>query len=129
METIKGYSIGIVSSMLGLNQQTLRMYEQRGLIKPHRTSGNTRLYTDDDIETLKLIIHLTQDMGVNLSGVEIVLRLNRQITHLQDERKNLIKLLYEAGIIIQTLLDAQHPPTPALVKTSQSHLVKCLDIS
>lgn len=128
METIKGYSIGIVSSMLGVKQQTIRMYEQRGLLKPHRTGGNTRLYTDDDLQILKLILHLTQDMGVNLSGVELVFRLNRQLSQLQDERKQLLKLLFEAGEIIQNLIDSQHPPAPSLVRASKTHLVKCHDI-
>ncbi|MCX6645641.1 MAG: MerR family transcriptional regulator, partial [bacterium] len=72
------YPISVVAEMVGVHPQTLRLYEREGLLKPQRTSRHTRLYSEDDIERLKSIICLTQDMGVNLAGVEIILRMREQ---------------------------------------------------
>ena len=79
------YVISIVSEMLELHPQTLRQYERMGLVTPSRTMGNTRLYSDEDIERLKFIITLSKDMGVNLAGVEIILNMREQIEALQTQ--------------------------------------------
>jgi MerR family transcriptional regulator/heat shock protein HspR len=79
------YVISIVSEMLELHPQTLRQYERMGLVQPSRTMGNTRLYSDEDIERLKFIITLSKDMGVNLAGVEIILNMREQINELQSQ--------------------------------------------
>lgn len=79
------YVISIVSEMLELHPQTLRQYERIGLVTPSRTMGNTRLYSDEDIERLKFIITLSKDMGVNLAGVEIILNMREQIETLQAQ--------------------------------------------
>lgn len=73
------YVISIVSEMLELHPQTLRQYERMGLVTPSRTVGNTRLYSDEDIERLKFIMTLSKDMGVNLAGIEIILNMREQI--------------------------------------------------
>lgn len=77
------YTIGVVARMVDLHPQTLRNYEQIGLVVPHRTAGNIRLYSQREVERLHKINRLTQDLGVNLAGVEIILRLTGQIEDLQ----------------------------------------------
>ena len=69
----KYYMISVVAKNYGIHPQTLRLYEREGLLKPSRTEGNTRLYSEDDVRQLEVILNLTRDLGVNLAGVEIVL--------------------------------------------------------
>jgi len=78
------YTIGVVARMVDLHPQTLRNYEQIGLVVPHRTAGNIRLYSQRDVDRLHKINRLTQDLGVNLAGVEIILRMTEQIEALQS---------------------------------------------
>ena len=70
-----GYMISAVSEMYEIHPQTLRQYEREGLMKPSRSDGNTRLYTDDDLDRLEIILSLTRELGVNLAGVEIILNM------------------------------------------------------
>ena len=77
------FQISIVSRMIGLHQQTIRSYERVGLVKPHRTQGNTRLYSHADVERLRTVTRLVNDLGVNLAGVDVILRMTRQIEELQ----------------------------------------------
>lgn len=79
------FTIGVVARMLNLHPQTLRNYEQAGLIGPQRSDGNIRLYSEREIERLRKINRLTQELGVNLAGVEIILRMTEQIEALQEE--------------------------------------------
>lgn len=69
------YSIGVVSQMTGLHDQTIRQYEKLGLVRPQRSAGGTRRFSENDVRQLKAISSLTRDMGVNLAGVEIILRM------------------------------------------------------
>ena len=82
------YMISVAAELVGMHPQTLRMYEQRGLVNPKRTAGNTRLYSEADIERLQLIQKLTNDLGLNLAGVELVLRLEDELrkAHARIER-------------------------------------------
>jgi MerR family transcriptional regulator, heat shock protein HspR len=89
------YSIGTVARMYDIHQQSLRQYERLGLLVPNRTSGNTRMYSKHDIEKLETILSLTQDMGVNLAGVEIVLKLKNQIFELQSQMQELLNRVRE----------------------------------
>jgi MerR family transcriptional regulator/heat shock protein HspR len=73
------YMISVAAELVGMHPQTLRIYEQRGLVRPKRTAGNTRLYSDADVERLQLIQRLTTDLGLNLAGVELVLRLEDEL--------------------------------------------------
>ena len=93
------YLISIVSSMLNIHPQTLRQYERDGLISPSRTSGRMRLYSQRDIDRMKMILRLTRDLGVNIAGIDIILRLKeqmeemeREIEHLKDELRNVNRL-------------------------------------
>jgi len=85
----------VVAEMVGVHPQTLRLYEREGLIKPRRTDRQTRLYSESDVERLKSIMNLTQDMGVNLAGVEIILRMRQQMEEMQTVIEELLKRVYE----------------------------------
>ncbi|GAA9421954.1 helix-turn-helix transcriptional regulator [Helicobacter pylori] len=86
------YLISVVAKILGVHPQTLRQYEKEGLIEPSRTDGKMRLYSQRDIDKIKTILRLTRDMGVNLAGVDIILRLKEKL----DELDNLNKELQDA---------------------------------
>ena len=79
------YVISVVAERYQIHPQTLRLYEREGLLKPSRTQGNTRLYTDSDLERLEVILSLTRDMGVNLAGVEIVLNMREKMGEMQRQ--------------------------------------------
>ena len=79
------YLISVVASILDIHPQTLRQYEKEGLIEPSRTQGRMRLYSQRDIDRMKLILRLTRQMGVNLAGVDIILQLKEQIDDMQNE--------------------------------------------
>ena len=85
------YHISIVAEMVETHPQTLRMYERMGLINPQRTTNNIRLYSDADVEQVRRIQHLTQDLGVNLAGVEVVFKLLREMHRLQEEMDEAIE--------------------------------------
>ncbi len=79
------YPISVVANMLNIHPQTLRQYEREGLITPSRTQGRMRLYSQRNIDRMKLILRLTRQLGVNLAGVDIILRLKEQINEMQEE--------------------------------------------
>ena len=82
------YMISVAAELVGMHPQTLRIYEQKGLVRPKRTAGNTRLYSERDLERLRLIQQLTGELGLNLAGVELVLRLEDELrkAHARIER-------------------------------------------
>jgi MerR family transcriptional regulator/heat shock protein HspR len=83
------YLISVVASMLDIHPQTLRQYEREGLVEPSRTQGRMRLYSQRDIDRMKLILRLTRQMGVNLAGVDIILQLKEQMDNMQREIEQL----------------------------------------
>ena len=83
------YMIGIAAELIGVHPQTLRMYEQKDLLRPRKSIKNTRLYSQDDVELGRYIQKLTQEMGMNLAGVRKVLDLKKQIARLQSENRGL----------------------------------------
>ena len=84
MKERKGYyTIGVVSELFHVTPQTLRLYEEKGLISPSRSRGNKRLYDDNDLERLELVLRLTRELGINLAGVEVILNMSRRMTELQ----------------------------------------------
>src|SRR3989454_10742342 len=87
----KTYTISAVAEQFELHPQTWRLYEREGLLKPSRSEGNTRLYTEEDIERLELILNLTRDLGVNLAGVEVVLNMRRRLEEMQREMQEFIE--------------------------------------
>jgi MerR family transcriptional regulator/heat shock protein HspR len=87
------YMISAVAEQYAIHPQTLRLYEREGLLKPSRSEGNTRLYTDDDLERLEVILHLTRDLGVNLAGVEIILNMREKMGEMQIQIQEFISTL------------------------------------
>lgn len=85
--------ISAVAEQYGVHPQTLRLYEREGLLKPSRSEGNTRLYTDEDIERLEVILKLTRDLGVNLAGVEIILNMRARMEEMQRQMEEFIVTL------------------------------------
>jgi len=91
------YTIGVVSGILGIHPQTLRHYEKEGLITPFRTAGNTRFYSQKNIDDLHLVLRLTKELGVNLAGIDIILQLRRQLEGANLEIKTLQETLAIQG--------------------------------
>lgn len=87
--------ISAVSETYGIHPQTLRLYERLGLLKPSRSEGNTRLYTEADLERLEVILNLTRDLGVNLAGVEVILNMREKMRKMQLDLEELIAYLRE----------------------------------
>jgi len=87
------YMISSVAEQYAIHPQTLRLYEREGLLKPSRSEGNTRLYTDGDLERLEVILHLTRDLGVNLAGVEIILNMREKMSEMQAEIQEFVASL------------------------------------
>lgn len=84
-ETKRYHHISHVARVYNVHPQTLRLYEREGLLKPSRSDGNTRLYSDSDLVQLELILNLTRDLGVNLAGVEVVLNMRKKIEQIESE--------------------------------------------
>jgi MerR family transcriptional regulator/heat shock protein HspR len=114
------FSISRIAKLLHVHPQTLRFYERAGFVKPVRARGATRLYSHQDIARLRLILHLTRDMGVNLAGVEIILRMQGQLEHLQAEIEHLRQLL----VVQEQLHGVEKVQTQALIKATSRKLVK-----
>ena len=85
------YMISAVAESYDIHPQTLRLYEREGLLKPSRSEGNTRLYTQEDLERLEVILNLTRDLGVNLAGVEVILNMRQRLEEMQREMQEFIE--------------------------------------
>ena len=85
------YMISAVAESYDIHPQTLRLYEREGLLKPSRSEGNTRLYTQEDLERLEVILNLTRDLGVNLAGVEVILNMRQRLEEMQHEIQEFIE--------------------------------------
>ena len=91
----KYYMISVVAKSYGIHPQTLRLYEREGLLKPSRTEGNTRLYSDEDLKQLEVILNLTRDLGVNLAGIEIILNMRRRMEQMQADLNEFLRQVRE----------------------------------
>jgi len=89
----KYYHISNVARTYNIHPQTLRLYEREGLLKPSRSEGNTRLYSEDDLEQLELILNLMRDLGVNLAGVEVILNMRNKIEQIETEVNEFLKYI------------------------------------
>jgi MerR family transcriptional regulator/heat shock protein HspR len=118
-----GYMISAVAELYNLHPQTLRLYERVGLLKPSRSEGNTRLYTDADLERLEVILTLTREMGVNLAGIEIILNMREKISEMQRQMKAFAEFVqYELS---RDLHSVQHKPSrDALVRVPPSRVIR-----
>ena len=88
-----GYMISSVAELYQIHPQTLRLYERQGLLKPSRSNGNTRLYTDDDIQKLEVILTLTRELGVNLAGVEVILNMREKMEQMQLQVEEMMEFV------------------------------------
>ena len=104
------YTISAVADQFGIHPQTLRLYEREGLLKPSRSEGNTRLYTDVDLERLEVILSLTRDLGVNLAGVEIILNMREKMDAMQREFERFFDYLQTHAEEFAQFADAPPPP-------------------
>ena len=112
--------ISVVAERFGIHPQTLRLYEREGLIKPARSSGNTRLYDQEAIRRLETILTLTRDLGVNLAGVEVILNMKEQMERMQVEVDRLLELVKQEMLDKKMGVDRQH----ALVRVQSGPLTR-----
>ena len=87
------YMISAVAEMYEIHPQTLRLYEREGLLKPSRTEGNTRLYTEDDLKRLEVILSLARELGVNISGIAVILQLRERIEEMQRQMQDFVNFV------------------------------------
>ena len=116
------YMISAVAQKYNIHPQTLRLYEREGLLKPSRTEGNTRLYSEEDLEQLETILALTRDLGVNLAGVEIILNMRGKMERMQGEVNEFME--YVKRELARGIDDWEQRLTSALVKSSPTDLVR-----
>jgi len=117
-----GYMISSVAELYKVHPQTLRLYERHGLIKPSRSEGNTRLYTESDIERLEVVLNLARDMGVNLAGIEIILNMREKMNRMQDQMEQFLHLLQQE--LARGITPGQSsPPKGAIVPVKSPQIV------
>ena len=121
------FMISVVAEKYNIHPQTLRLYEREGLLKPSRTEGNTRLYSEDDLEQLETILSLTRDLGVNLAGVEIILNMRRKIERMQTEVNEF--MTYVKQELSRGIGDWEQRLSTALVKSAPSELVRATPLT
>ncbi|HEX4020263.1 MAG TPA: helix-turn-helix transcriptional regulator [Acidobacteriaceae bacterium] len=107
------YMISSVAEMYEIHPQTLRMYEREGLLKPSRTDGNTRLYTDEDLERLEFILNLARDLGVNIAGIAIVLQMRERMEEMNRQMQSFVD--YVRTEMLTHVQQASQAPAPGLV--------------
>lgn len=115
----KTFTISAVAEEFEVHPQTLRLYEREGLLKPSRSVGNTRMYTDADLERLELILSLTRDLGVNLAGVEIILNMREKMDAMQREFERFFDYLQSHAEEFSHFTEAPPPEAGALVAVSR----------
>jgi len=115
------YMISVAAELVGMHPQTLRIYEQKGLVRPKRTAGNTRLYSDEDVARLQLIQRLTSEIGLNLAGVERVLsledelaRMRRRLDRMEEEMRDAIERVHRS---YRRDLVVYRPPQPPATRS------------
>jgi len=116
------YMISAVAQKYNIHPQTLRLYEREGLLKPSRTDGNTRLYSEEDLEQLETILTLTRDLGVNLAGVEVILNMRRKIQQMQGEVNEFME--YVKHELARGIDDWEQRLSTAMVKSTSTDLVR-----
>ncbi len=114
------YTISAVATQYDIHPQTLRLYEREGLLKPSRSDGNTRLYTDADLERLEVILSLTRDLGVNLAGVEIIINMREKMDAMQREFERFFAYLQSHAEEFSHFTEAPPPGEGALVRSTRA---------
>jgi len=119
------YMIGVVADMLKVHPQTLRIYEKKGLVRPSRTEGQTRMYSEDDVEEIARLLRLTRDLGVNLAGVEVIIKMRRRMLDMHKQIDDLLAYVRSTGGEVRS--EADREPREALVRAAAGQL-KPLDL-
>ena len=112
--------ISVVAEMYEIHPQTLRMYEREGLLRPSRSDGNTRLYTDEDLERLEFILNLARDLGVNIAGIAIVLQMRERMEEMNRQMQGFVDYVREEML---TRMQQQQSPGSGLVPFGRTALV------
>src|SRR6476620_8373205 len=112
-----GYMISAVAELYKLHPQTLRLYERVGLLKPSRSQGNTRLYTDQDLERLDVILTLARDMGVNLAGIEIILNMREKMVEMERQMTEFATVVQQELSRVANTVSQERPSRHAIVPT------------
>ena len=115
-----GYMISVVADMYEIHPQTLRMYEREGLLRPSRSDGNTRLYTDEDLERLEFILNLARDLGVNIAGIAIVLQMRERMEEMNRQMQGFVDYVRDEML---TRINQQTNPGASLVPFGRATLV------
>jgi MerR family transcriptional regulator/heat shock protein HspR len=114
-----GYMISSVAELYQVHPQTLRLYERQGLLKPSRSDGNTRFYTDEDLQKLGIILTLTRDLGVNLAGVEVILHMREKMERMQVQVEEMFDFVRDQAA---SAMDGS--PRNALVRAPAGKIVR-----
>ena len=114
-----GYMISSVAELYNLHPQTLRLYERVGLLKPSRSDGNTRLYTDEDLQRLEVILTLTRDMGVNLAGIEIILNMREKMLEMEKQMTEFASAVQQELVRVANNVSQEKPSRNAIVPRSR----------
>jgi MerR family transcriptional regulator, heat shock protein HspR len=118
-----GYMISAVATLYKIHPQTLRLYERVGLLKPSRSQGNTRLYTDADLERLDVILNLSREMGVNLAGIEIILNMRDKMSEMHSQMEQFMRFVRQE--LAPALRSAQmQSPREAIVRVGPPRMVR-----
>ena len=118
------YTISAVADQYGIHPQTLRLYEREGLLKPSRSEGNTRLYTEPDLERLELILSLTRNLGVNLAGVEIILNMREKMDAMQQEFERFFQYLQSHAEELTNFEGPAEGTSESLVTLSRAAVIR-----
>ena len=113
-----GYMISAVAELYKLHPQTLRLYERVGLLKPSRSQGNTRLYTDADLERLDVILTLARDMGVNLAGIEIILNMREKMIEMERQMGEFAQVVQQELSRVAASYTREKMPRTAIVRAT-----------
>ena len=120
--TKAGYMISAVAEMYNIHPQTLRLYEREGILLPSRSNGNTRLYTQSDLERLEFILKLARDLGVNITGIHIILNMRERMSEMEKEMQAFVEFV-QKEIFERPPVDAERMRT-ALMRVSQPPIVR-----
>jgi len=118
------YMISVVADMFDIHPQTLRAYEREGLLRPARTDGNTRLYSQEDIERIELILRLTKDLGVNLAGVEVILNMRERMDEMQRRMNEMFQGMLRRMETEFKHLEQEQQNAEGLVPVSRKGIVR-----
>ncbi|MFQ5839909.1 MAG: heat shock protein transcriptional repressor HspR [Candidatus Methylomirabilales bacterium] len=116
------YMISVVAEMFDIHPQTLRAYEREGLIHPARSDGNTRLYSEEDVRRIDLILRLTKELGVNLAGVEVILNMRERVQTMRREMAETFEAMLD--LVEEELTQRRRDNTPGLVPVGRRGLIR-----